>query len=149
MRRFLAEISQYELPQAVSGRRKKHHLPKSFVVFFLDLRDLIIAQLVVLRRIFYKKLYRVHVARRIKKYAVRSAAVTSCSAGFLIVAFDVLRHAVMYHKRNVGFVDAHPECIRRDHDLSPVVYEIVLISDSFLVGKSRVVSRCLEASGLQ
>ena len=55
----------------------------------------------------------------------------------------------MYHERNIGFVDTHPECVRRDHDLAPIVYEIVLIGNAFLVGKSCVVSRRRKSPGFK
>ena len=55
----------------------------------------------------------------------------------------------MYHERNIGFVDTHPECVRRDHDLAPIVYEIVLIGNAFLIGKSCVVSRRRKSPGFK
>ena len=45
----------------------------------------------------------------------------------------------MYDKADIGFINSHPECIRRHHDLLPVINEIILIITPLLVCQSRMI----------
>jgi len=60
--------------------------------------------------------------------------------GFLIIAFHVLRHIIMQHEADVGFVDPHAERVGGYHHRRFVVGESLLVFPAFFVGKPRVIA---------
>ena len=73
------------------------------------------------------------VARAEEQHAFARQTVASRAAGFLIIAFDVLRQIVMDHEADVRFVDAHPERDRRADDAHFIAQEMLLIARAFPV----------------
>ncbi len=47
----------------------------------------------------------------------------------------------MDHVAHVRFVDSHSECVRRHHDLLPIVDKVLLVFLPLQIGKSRMIPR--------
>jgi len=51
----------------------------------------------------------------VQQEALRLEPVAAGAAGLLIVRLERPRNAVMHHEAHVRSIDAHAECVRRDH----------------------------------
>ena len=82
-----------------------------------------------------------NIGPRKEQQRVALQAVAARTAGFLIVALDILRQVHMDDESHIRFVDAHPESDRRDDDLHVVVDEMLLIAFARLFVESGVIRR--------
>src|SRR3990170_7023067 len=63
----------------------------------------------------------------VEKHAIAPQSIPACASCFLVVGFKVFWEVMMYHKTDVGFVDAHPESDSGDKYLHIVFYELILV----------------------
>ena len=82
-----------------------------------------------------------------EEQAIAGESVAPGTAGFLVVAFDVLGEIVVNHPAHVGFVDPHAEGDGRAHDAHVVAEEGFLVASAFFGGESGVVRTGGEAAG--
>ncbi len=68
-----------------------------------------------------------HVLQAVQHPGVCGLAVTACTAGFLVVAFNVFGHVQMRDKAHVGLVDTHAKGNRGDHHHALAAQKSVLI----------------------
>ena len=71
--------------------------------------------------------------------------VPSGAACLLIITLHVFGHVIMDDKGNIGFIDAHAERVRRDHNGLAVIDEIVLVLPAFFLRQTGVVARGRDA----
>ena len=84
------------------------------------------------------------VAAGIEQDAAGGQSVAACSAGFLVVAFDVLGEVGVDDEADVGLVDAHAKGDGGDDDLCLAEDEGVLVLFADLVGEAGVVGEGLD-----
>ena len=90
-----------------------------------------------------------HVLQAIDHPGVGGQAVAPGTAGFLVVAFDVLGHVQVRDEAHVGLVDAHAEGNRRHHHHAVFAQESVLALLAQAGVQPGVVGHGLDAGALQ
>ena len=86
-----------------------------------------------------------HVARAEVEDTIGRQSVASGSAGFLIVAFDILGHILVDDVADIGFVDTHAEGDCGANDFNLVADEGVLVFGAFERGHSGVIGEGFNA----
>ena len=97
IRRCFAEIVQDKRPQTAGRETVFIHLFQAAPRQLLELSDRVLIVRRFLAKMLYEKQLCPHVLRAVQEDAAGRSAVTSGSAGFLIVAFHVAGHVVMDH----------------------------------------------------
>ena len=75
-----------------------------------------------------EKLLNLPILEAVEKNALARPAIAPRSAGLLVVGFERARQVEMNDKADIGLVDAHAECDRRDRDRARRVHESFLIA---------------------
>ena len=136
----LSKVSENVIPQTFVRRTVKGHFSQTFPLPFLHHTRCLVVHGFGAFHLVDKKLIRDHILPGIQQDALRRQAVTSCPSRLLIVAFNVLRHIVMDHIPDVGFVNSHTKSVCCDHDLFLVVNKLLLVLLALPVAESRMVT---------
>ena len=134
----LAEIVEDIVPQTAGGPAIAGHGLQPRQVLLMHLGQHRLGEIGVAAGL-QKDLRGGDIAAGEEEDTVRRFAVPACPSRLLVVGLQALGHVIMYHKADVGFVDAHAEGIGGHHDGAAVELKVVLIGLAFRLGESGVV----------
>lgn len=118
---IFAEVIENIAPETSRGAAIPHHAIEHATLRRFDALRFLFGKFVVAAAFLYEIPARGNVAIAPKKQAFRRLPVSSGTAGLLVIRLDAFRHVVMNHIAHVGFVYAHAERIRGNHDQRIVI----------------------------
>ena len=86
-----------------------------------------------------------HVRQAISHPGIGGQAIAARTAGFLVIAFDVLGHVHMGDKAHIGLVDAHAKGNRGAHHHAVFAQKTVLMVLAHFLWQTRVIGQGVDA----